>query len=163
MPTSTDPNELCVNGMSFSRRASRWANSGIVVPVGPADYLPFALPNEAELSGVAFQEAMEREAARMGGGDLVAPAQTTEDFLSGRLGAEGSLPESSYRLGVRSARVDRIYPEPVNEALRQALGRFEKSMPGCVRPRSTRQEVGCPSLLSSRASPAQSCGKATSL
>lgn len=118
--------------MSFSRRASRWANSGIVVPVGPADYAPFALPGEPELAGVAFQEAMERVAARMGGGDLVAPAQTTEDFLLGRLGAPGSLPPSSYRLGVRSARADQIYPEPVNDALRRALERFEKGMPGCA-------------------------------
>lgn len=132
MPTSTNPLELCVNGMSFSRRASRWANSGIVVPVGPVDYAPFALPGEPELAGVAFQEAMEREAARMGGGDLVAPAQTTEDFLEGRLGAAGSLPDSSYRLGVRSARVDEIYPEVVNEAIRQALERFERGMPGCA-------------------------------
>ena len=29
VPTSTDVNELCVNGMSFSKRSSAWANSGL--------------------------------------------------------------------------------------------------------------------------------------
>jgi len=32
VPTSLTPDELCVNGMSFSKRASRWANSGLVLP-----------------------------------------------------------------------------------------------------------------------------------
>lgn len=44
---------------------------------------------------------MERLAAQVGGGNLVAPVQTTADFLEGRLGSHGALPESSYRLGVR--------------------------------------------------------------
>ena len=32
--TSVTPNELCVNGMSFSRRDSKWANSALVVTAG---------------------------------------------------------------------------------------------------------------------------------
>lgn len=41
VPTSVDGAELCVNGMSFSRRNSRWANSALVVGVSAADWAPF--------------------------------------------------------------------------------------------------------------------------
>ena len=37
VPTSVRPDELCVNGMSFSMRQSQWANSALVVGVSPDD------------------------------------------------------------------------------------------------------------------------------
>lgn len=51
--TSTDPSELCINGMSFSRRASKWANAALVVTVSKRDFDPFHF--HGSLSGVAFQ------------------------------------------------------------------------------------------------------------
>jgi uncharacterized FAD-dependent dehydrogenase len=128
VPTSTDPAELCVNGMSFSRRASPWANSGLVVPIGPEDYAPFAAPGREALAGVHFQAAMERAAAVAGGGSLVAPAQRVPDFLAGATSA--TLQASSYRLGVRSAPLHELYPPAVTAALRAALLRFDARLPG---------------------------------
>jgi len=51
--TSTDPSELCINGMSFSRRASKWANSALVVTVSSHDFKPFQ--SHGPLAGVEFQ------------------------------------------------------------------------------------------------------------
>jgi uncharacterized FAD-dependent dehydrogenase len=51
--TSTDPSELCINGMSFSRRASKWANSALVVTVSSHDFKPFR--SHGPLAGVEFQ------------------------------------------------------------------------------------------------------------
>lgn len=51
--TSTDPSELCINGMSFSRRASKWANSALVVTVSAHDFKPFE--SYGPLAGVEFQ------------------------------------------------------------------------------------------------------------
>jgi len=51
--TSTDPSELCINGMSFSRRASKWANSDLVVTVSSHDFKPFQ--SHGPLAGVEFQ------------------------------------------------------------------------------------------------------------
>ena len=132
VPTSTQDGLLCVNGMSFSKRASAWANSGLVVPVTPADYAPFADPGQAPLAGVAFQEAIERAAAAAGGGRLVAPAQSAAAFLAGVLDPPGSLPACSYRPGVRPARLDLIYPAAVTSALREGLLSFERRMRGYV-------------------------------
>lgn len=59
---------------------------------------------------------MEREAAVRGGGCLVAPVQRVTDFLAGQL-STGTLPSSSYRLGVKSAPLHHLYPPFVSAAL----------------------------------------------
>ncbi|KAJ8560799.1 hypothetical protein K7X08_022659 [Anisodus acutangulus] len=51
--TSTDPTELCINGMSFSRRTSKWANAALVVKVSSKDFA--ALNLHGPLAGVEFQ------------------------------------------------------------------------------------------------------------
>ena len=42
VPSATEPGQVVVNGMSNSQRNSSFANAGMVVTVGPEDYLPFA-------------------------------------------------------------------------------------------------------------------------
>ena len=145
VPTALTPDELCVNGMSFSKRSSPFANSGLVVPVALDDCLPFVsqtpLPGDAAsdasvLAGLAFQRAVEREAALRGGGKLVCPVQTIEDFIVGRdpSSSSSSSPSyaSSYRLGVRPAALHDLYPLPISDALRHGLRSFEAQMPGYV-------------------------------
>lgn len=51
--TSTDPSELCINGMSFSLRASRWANAAVVITVSSNDFDAFKC--HGPLAGVEFQ------------------------------------------------------------------------------------------------------------
>ena len=135
VPTSTDPLELCVNGMSFSKRSSPWANSGLVATVSASDAAPFATaPGREALVGLDFQRHVERAAAAMGGGDLVVPVQTAPDFLAGRASDATTLPRSSYRLGVKPARLDRLYPRAITEARSAALLAFDEQMPGFAGP-----------------------------
>ena len=132
MPASTDPEEVCVNGMSFSRRDSVWANSALVVTVNPDD--PILDPYREKygvLAGIAFQRAMEHKAAVMGGGKLCVPVQRVSDFVTGV--TSSSIPSSSYRLGIKSAPCHEIYPSELTMALRHALVEyFDKQMPGYV-------------------------------
>ena len=84
VPASTEPNEVCVNGMSFSKRDSLWANSALVVTVSADDEV--LEPYRAEygvLAGIAFQRDMERRASIMGGGNLTVPVQRLTDFVNG--------------------------------------------------------------------------------
>jgi uncharacterized FAD-dependent dehydrogenase/ferredoxin len=137
VPTAMTEGELCVNGMSFSKRSSAFANSGLVVPVTREDCAPFVdRASDGVLAGLRFQQAVERDAARRGGGALVAPVQTMTDFVEGRpaAAARRSPPPSSYRLGVRAAALHEIYPPQVTEALRQGLARFDVAMPGYLTP-----------------------------
>ena len=130
VPASTNPDELCVNGMSFSKRDSLWANSALVVTVSADD--PILDPYREEhgvLAGIAFQRDMEKRASIMGGGNLTVPVQRLTDFVAGR--ASESAPPSSYRLGVKPSACHEIYPEPMTAALRDAIvNHFDKSLPG---------------------------------
>ncbi|XP_011083935.1 uncharacterized protein LOC105166324 isoform X2 [Sesamum indicum] len=127
--TSTDPSELCINGMSFSRRSSRWANAALVVTVSSKDF--DALNLSGPLAGVEFQRTFERKAALMGGGNFVVPVQTATDFLENRLSVT-SVPPSSYRLGVKAANLHKLFPVRVTEALQHAVSMFDKELPGFV-------------------------------
>ena len=130
VPTSVDERELCVNGMSFSKRASNWANAALVVGVGPSDWADLT-PSAGPLAGVEYQRTVERAAAIAGGGGLVAPVQRVVDFLNGTtLPAGASLPSSSYRLGVKETDLTSLYSPAVITALRAALLRFERDVPG---------------------------------
>lgn len=128
VPTSTTENELCINGMSFSRRNSIWANSALVTTVNVSDWSHLSSGNPA-LAGVAFQKHIESRAAMMGGGNFVCPVQRATDFMSDSI-STGELPSSSYRLGVRSAPLHELYSESITEAIKYALLRFEKLKPG---------------------------------
>ncbi|RLM99782.1 hypothetical protein C2845_PM06G21710 [Panicum miliaceum] len=125
--TSTDPSELCINGMSFSRRASKWANSALVVTVSSHDFKPFR--SHGPLAGVEFQREFERRAAVMGGGNFVVPAQRVTDFISNRLSVT-TLPPSSYRLGVRPSKLHELFPPYITEALQQSIIMIDREMPG---------------------------------
>ena len=59
VPTSIDEAELCVNGMSFSRRQSKWANAALVVGTSEADWGHLEQQHGA-LAGVALQQTAER-------------------------------------------------------------------------------------------------------
>jgi len=51
------------------------------------------------------------------------------DFAAGHL-SSGTLPSSSYRLGIKSAALHDLYPPHITEAFRLALARFNSQMPG---------------------------------
>ena len=132
VPASTNPEEVCVNGMSFSKRDSVWANSALVVTVSPDDpVLMEYREKHGVLAGIAFQRDMERAASAMGGGNLTVPVQRLTDFVEGV--SSTSAPSSSYRLGVKPSACHEIYPEPLVKSLRDALvNHFEKKMPGYI-------------------------------
>ncbi len=128
VPTPTEPDSLCINGMSHSARDGRYANSAMVVTVGPEDYAKGG--RQSVLDGVDFQLAAERAAYQAGGGAFCAPAMRVSDFVAGRVSRD--LPPTSYRRGLVSSDLASLYPAPVIESLRRALGRFDRSMRGFV-------------------------------
>ncbi|MSP62798.1 MAG: FAD-dependent oxidoreductase [Myxococcales bacterium] len=122
---ATEPEALCTNGMSLSRRDSPFADAALVVTVEPRD---FGADAGGPLAGLEFQRAIERRAFAAGGGGFVAPGQRITDFLAGR--ATDAPLASSYRPGVVGGRVDDLLPPFVAEALRKALPRFGRTVAG---------------------------------
>lgn len=129
VPAATEPGGQVVNGWSPSSRGGRYANSGFVTEVGPAQLAAAGLDPSDVLAGVELQRRIEQAAFEAGGGAYVAPAQRVDDFVAGR--ESTALPRCSYPRGLRAARLDALLGG-LAEPLREALRRIGARMPGFV-------------------------------
>ena len=120
---SSEPNRLCINGMSYSNRDAAFSNAALVVSVSPTD-----LPDHP-LAGIEWQRALESGAFAAGGGSYTAPAQRITSFLEDRLDTD--LPASSFRPALQAARHTYLPPWLIDE-LKQALSVFNSRMRGFI-------------------------------
>ena len=74
---SSEDKKLVVNGMSYSDRGSRNANSAIIVTVSPEDF-----DDDSPLSGIEYQRKLEQAAYTEGGGKI--PVQLYGDFKNNK-------------------------------------------------------------------------------
>lgn len=126
VPAVSAPGELVVNGMSASARASRHANSGMVVELHPGDFPEFSGAGELEM--LSLQESLEKRFFEASGHTLNAPAQRMADFVEGRLSK--TLPSTSYLPGIHSARVDELLPPPISNRLKEGFKNFGRKAHG---------------------------------
>ena len=126
VPSATAPGEVVVNGMSPSRRDSKFANSGIVVAVEMEDLKNYQ--QYGALATLRFQQDMEKMAFVAGGKKQTAPAQRMIDFVNGKL--SNDLPETSYQPGTESAPLHELLPKFISNRLQQGFKLFGKKMPG---------------------------------
>lgn len=135
-PCATAPGEIVTNGWSPSKRNNQFANSGIVVTVENEDLEPYK--KYGALAGLKFQENVER-AAFIGAGNntntifgQIAPAQRLVDFLNNK--ESKSLPDCSYKPGVKSAPLHEILPKSIVYHLQQGFIAFGKKIKGYINP-----------------------------
>jgi uncharacterized FAD-dependent dehydrogenase len=114
IPSVSEPGYFCTNGMSLSRRASPFANSGLVVTVQPQQF-----GGDDVLAGVRLQQTFERKAYELSGANYRCPIQWANDFLSRRLST--SVPPSSYPRGLVLADLAELVPPLIVEALHHGL------------------------------------------
>ena len=143
VPAATSPGEIVVNGMSPSRRDSRFANSGIVVAVEDNDFKEFS--THGVLAGMHFQASVERAAFGPGGGTQRAPAQRLADFVNNKVST--SLLETSYQPGLVAASMKDVLPGFIVSALQQGFRNFDDKMKGYLT--NEAQIVGVESRTSS--------------
>ncbi|QDH80113.1 FAD-binding protein [Echinicola soli] len=145
VPAATSPGELVVNGMSPSRRDSKYANSGIVVAVELED-IPSQYQIHGPLSAMMFQADVEKAAWKSAGSTQVAPAQRLTDFVNGKVSQ--SLLDTSYQPGLAAVNLaEEVLPPFISARLRQAFKGFERKMKGYLT--SKAQIVGVESRTSS--------------
>lgn len=131
VPAATGSGELVLNGMSNSKRNSRWANAGVVVQIEPGD-LP-SYYKYGPLGMLKFQQDVERSIYSYTN-SLTAPAQLLTDFVSGV--ESKSLNETSYVPGAVSAPLHKILPEFVAKRLQMGFLDFNKKMRGYLTPKA---------------------------
>lgn len=126
VPSATSPGEVVVNGMSPSKRDSKYSNSGIVVGIEAEDVAAYA--KYGPLAGLQFQKEIEQMAFKAGGETQTAPAQRLVDFCTGKLSK--NMPETSYQPGVVSAPLDKLLPAGISSRLQGAFKSFGHKMKG---------------------------------
>ncbi len=114
--SSTEDGCLCINGMSYSGRDGRNANSAVIAQVNQGDY------GDGLFAGLEFQKEIERCAWQVAGGSI--PVQTFGDFIYGRATkAAGDIsPQISgkYEFGDLSS----ILPPVINQSIIEAITSF---------------------------------------
>lgn len=116
------PRGVVTNGMSNNARGGKNANSALLVNVSTEDF-----PSTEPLSGVDFQEEIERKAFVMGGGDYSAPAQYVGDFIGTETREKI---EPTYRPGVKFCEINELFPDFVTDTLKLAIKEFDKKIKG---------------------------------
>ncbi|MGB0432343.1 MAG: NAD(P)/FAD-dependent oxidoreductase, partial [Bacteroidia bacterium] len=124
VPAATAPGELVVNGMSPSKRNSKFANSGIVVAIELDDLKPFK--DKGALAGLQLQMQLEQRAWALAGKTQAAPAQRLVDFVEGK--HSNQLNETSYIPGLASVDLMEVLGENLGNRLRDAFRAFGKKM-----------------------------------
>ncbi|MDB5249696.1 MAG: FAD-binding protein [Segetibacter sp.] len=137
-PASTNNEELVVNGWSPSKRNNPFANSGMVVTVedkdlaGLKDFKEYLKERttglDSPLSMMYFQEMVERNAYKAGGGKFVAPAQRMADYCNNK--TSGSLPACSYLPGIQTTDLRTTLPRFIHKSLQEGFKAFGKKMKG---------------------------------
>ncbi len=123
MPSVSEPGHFCTNGMSLSKRDSRFANSGLMITLDPEH---FGSPHA--LAGMMLQRTYERRAFEIGRGDYGCPISRADDFLDRRRSV-GKV-ASSYRRDVVVADLRELAPPLVIEALEAALPQLDRRWRG---------------------------------
>lgn len=127
IPAVHDGQHYNTNGMSYFRKDTGFANSGVVTTIEPE-----AFGGDDVLAGIRFQQEAEVRAAEAARGGFSLPAQRLADFLEDRPSAD--VPPTSCRSGEHPARVDALVQPWVTDRIRRALHVFAEQMPGYLHP-----------------------------
>lgn len=122
---SSEEGRLCVNGMSYSKRDGKNANSAVVVTVTPDDYRQFG---HGALAGIAFQRDLEEKAYREGRGKI--PCQTYKSFKEN--GNDASFGEivPCTKGAVIAANLRHILPEALCASIIEGMEGFARQLSG---------------------------------
>ncbi len=116
IPSISEPEQFCTNGMSNSRHDTPFANSGLMITLEPHEF-----GSEHPLAGVEVQRKFEGVAFAMGRRDYLAPIQWARDFLQQR-GTDSSISiPSSYERGTVIGDLRALLPQTVWRAIEQGL------------------------------------------
>lgn len=116
---------VVTNGMSEFKRDRENANAAVLVNVDARDF-----GSNEPLAGMYFQEALEKKAFLLGGGDYFAPAQTVRDFLAGKKTVRFGRVNPSYLPGVRGADFRELFSPELYATLQKGLVEMGRKLKG---------------------------------
>ena len=123
---STEKGGLAINGMSYHDRKSESANSAIIVTVDAKDFA-----DKTPLAGMYFQKELESICYKAG--DSFIPVQLLGDFIKGRESVALGETKPCFKGKYTFSRLDKILPDFIVSALKEAFPAFDKKIQGFAR------------------------------
>jgi uncharacterized protein len=124
VPATSYAHTNIVNGMSYYRRAGKFANAACVAGVNLDQVTRAKL---TALECIDWLEGLEKQFFDFSGG-YKAPFCSIENFIKGQY--PGSIPETSYPLGLKPAPLWDMLPLSVTNAMREGLKDFSRKISG---------------------------------
>ncbi len=125
IPSASDPSTIAVNGMSYSQRSGKSANSAILVQVKTSDF-----DHGSPLDGFVFQHNLERQAYAVSD-SYSAPAQNIKDYLHSKISTELVL-GSSYAHKTVFYDFHKTFFEQWHSSFTEGLRKFDAEIPGFI-------------------------------
>lgn len=123
---SSEEGRLAVNGMSYSKRDGKNANSAIIVTVTPQDF-----HSEHPLAGMEFQRKLEEKAFLEGSGKI--PVQLFEDYCNNQTSAGEKDITPQVKGAYMWANVRRVFPENIASDIEEGIWQFDRKIKGYAR------------------------------
>lgn len=125
----SEENTVVTNGMSYYARDEVNSNSALLVGVSPDDF-----DRSDVLSGMYFQEEIERKAFIIGGGDYSAPVQKVGDFLNNKVSSDFGEVKPSYMPSTKFANLNDVLPEYITDSMKQGIIDMDRRLNGFANP-----------------------------
>lgn len=126
---SSEQGLLAVNGMSYSKRDSRNANSAIVVTVNPSDY---GADETQPLQGMYYQQLLEKRAYEAGKGNI--PIQLYGDYCQNIASTEVRTVIPEIKGKYLPTNIRQILPEFLGDSIQEGMDIFGKKIKGFAHP-----------------------------
>ena len=121
--SSSEANRLVVNGMSYSKRDSKNANSAIVVTVGGREF-----DKSNPLSGIEYQRAIENKAFELCNGKI--PQQLFGDYKIGKISSNYGDFDSVTKGLTDFGPLHEIFSQEIRDSIIDAMGFFGTKIKG---------------------------------
>lgn len=125
MPSISEPERFCSNGMSNSRHDTPYANSGLMVTLEPSEF-----GGSHPLAGMYLQRRYEAAAFAAAGSNYFSPIQSAEEFHAARTPSKQTHYDCSYARGLTPMALDEVLPPAVIQAIRQSLPLLDRKLRG---------------------------------
>ncbi len=122
---ASEENTVVTNGMSYFARDEENSNAAICVNVTTKDF-----ESEHPLSGVKYQQELEKRAFYLGYKNYNAPAQLVSDFLNGKITNKFSSVKPSYAPDITPTDLNNLFSKRVSKVLGDGLRQFERKING---------------------------------
>lgn len=121
--SSSEENMLAINGMSYSKRDGKNANSAIIVSITPKDF-----NGDSPLSGIEYQRNLEKAAYRLANGAV--PVQLLKDFKNKTASVSFGETEPMIKGRFAMADLSSILPQYIYDSIVEGMDIFAGKIKG---------------------------------